>query len=204
VSDFCICNMNNSQMTSRTIEEMVESLRKQVRLLQDFSQKAFIERNSDYFGEIANKLRILVVGFKSNTPLLLRLMEETGIQPKITLNGPPNFQFTADHRSGDKVSLEEFLTFFAIGMKVSSGDFVQLNKINFIRMVAEQAGGAHEDWKREEILTTILSSHIYIMGLPSSHATLKSIVQIVLHVADQFLTEYDSQKIGKNIEHDQR
>jgi hypothetical protein len=37
-----------------------------------------------------------------------------------------------------------------------------LNKVTFIRAIAEQAGGCHEDWEIDEILATILSSQIYL------------------------------------------
>ena len=69
----------SSSTTPRSQEEMIAALRKQVRLLTDYARKVFVEKNLDYVGEIASKLRLLATNFRSNEPLLLRLMNETGI-----------------------------------------------------------------------------------------------------------------------------
>ncbi len=141
-------------------------------------------------GEVATKLRLLATRFRSNEPLLLRLMEETGIQPKLTLDGPPIPLTPAGHCAGDEITLEEYLHLDAIGMRVPFGDFVVLSKINFVRAIAEQAGGGHEDWEIDEILATILSSRVYIMGLQMSLAELRTTVNPVIDVANRFLTQY--------------
>lgn len=179
--------------TRRSREEMLQALKRQVRLLRDYAQKAFIEGNADYAGEVATKLRLLVTKFRFNEPLLLRLMQETGLEPKIRLQGPPIPLTPAGHRAGDEISLEEYLNLDAIGMRVPSGSFVILSKVNFVRAIAEQAGGSHEDWEMDEILATILSSRIFIMGQHASLAELQTTVDAVLNVAERFLKHCDAQ-----------
>jgi len=169
------------------------ALRKQVRLLTDYARKVFVEGNTDYVGEIASKLRLLVTKFRSNEPLLLRLMDETGIHPELTLNGPPIQLTPAGHRADDEISLEEYLELNAIGIRIPSGRFVMLNKVNFIRALAEQAGGSHEDWDLDEALATLLATPVYIMGLHGSLAELQTSVDAVLSVAKRLLTQLDAQ-----------
>ena len=186
----------------RSTEEMVDALKRQVRLLRDFAQKAFIDGNADYAGEIATKLRLLVTKFGSNKPLLLQLMDETGIHPKIILGGPPGIPFsdTDPTQAGDEITLEKFLNLPAGGVRVPSGEFIIMSKVVFIRALSEQAGGAHEDWAMGEDLATFLSQQIYVMGLHSSLAELRTSVDAVLSVADRFIAEFDARSTRESAE----
>ncbi len=122
-----------AQTPSRDLEELVQALERHLRLLQEYAQKAFQEGNFDYGGEIAGKLRLLVTKFGSNRPLLLDLMAKTDISPLITLGGPPIKPMPGQPGPGDTISLSQYLQLGAIGIRVPNGDFVMLNKTQFIR-----------------------------------------------------------------------
>jgi len=174
----------------RDLEDLVQALERHLRLLHEYARKAFQERDFDYGGEVAGKLRLLVTNFGSNRPLLLHLMAKTGINPLITLGGPPIEPPPGEPRAGDKISLSQYLQLGAIGVWVPSGEFVMLNKTQFIRAWAEQTGSSHEDWSLEPALEAILQkTPIYVGGLQAAFAELGITTKAVLHVAHRFFTE---------------
>jgi hypothetical protein len=132
----------------REIPELVRTLERHVRLLQEYAQIAFGEGNTDYGGEIAGKLRLLVTTnkHKTNRPLLITLMEETGIKPICKLGGPPIERPPGEPKAGDVLSLSRYLELEAIGITIPGGKYVPLKKWEFIRAWAEHMGSAHEDW----------------------------------------------------------
>ena len=151
---------DGSDRPRRTIAEMLEALKRHIRLLEEFREKVFVEGNSDYAGEIAGKLRLLATQSGTNRPLLVDIMKETGIEPRITLGGPPIHRVSGKPTAGDKVTLSEYLQLDAVGVRVPSGDFVLMNKEQLVRAWAQQTGASHEDWGMDESLSTILNSQI--------------------------------------------
>jgi len=184
---------------SRSIGEMVSALERHVRLLRDYSVRAFDEGNVDFGGEIAGKLRLLVTKFGSNRPLLLDLMAATGIEPLITLGGPPVQRPPGEPSAGDKISLARYLQLPAVGIRVSPDKFVTLSKVQFIRAWAEQTGSSHEDWSLDPALAAVLGAGIYIGGLPAAFAELRVTTDTVIHVAERFLAEHYSKAEGRDI-----
>jgi hypothetical protein len=59
---------------NRSLAEGVKALKRHIRLLSEYSKRAFEESDYDYLGEIAGKLRLLVCA-DSGLPLLLELMD---------------------------------------------------------------------------------------------------------------------------------
>jgi hypothetical protein len=175
---------------SRDLDELIEALERHLRLLREYASKAFQEGNFDFGGEVAGKLRLLVIQFKSNRPLLLDLMAQTGISPTITLGGPPIKRAPGTPVPGDEISLEQYLKLGAIGIRVPSGEFAMLNKAQFIRAWAEQSGSSHEDWSLDPCLGAILAFPVQIGGLHGALAELATTTDAVLKVATQFLAEY--------------
>ena len=182
---------DSSAQRDRDIEEMLSALRRHLRLLEQYFHKVYKEGNLDYAGEIAGKLRLVVTEFGSNTPLLIELMKKTGIEPLVTLGGPPIATQPGGPRGGDQISLQEYLGLEAIGIRVTSGEFVMLNKTQFIRAWAEQTGSSHEDWKMDHAISAILASRIYIGGVHSALAELKVTTETVLNIGHRFLSEAD-------------
>ena len=181
---------------ARGRKEMVAALERHLRLLREYSAKAFVEGNADFGGEVAGKLRLLVTRFGSNRPLLLDLMADTGIESLITLGGPPVEPPPGEPGPGDEITLARYLKLTAIGIRVSPEQFVTLNKVEFIRGWAEQTGSSHEDWTLDPALEAIFSAGIFIGGLPAALVELRVITQTVLHVADRFLSEYRAKEPG--------
>ena len=177
---------------TRDLFSMVQALERHLNLLREYAKRAFVDGNFDYGGEVAGKLRLLVTEFGSNRPLLLDLMAETGIEPLLSLGGPPIEQPLGEPRAGDKICLSEYLRFGAIGIRIPSGEFVMLNKTKFIRAWAEQSGSSHEDWSLDPSLETILSSPVYIGGLHGAFAELRVTTETVLHTGERFLADFYS------------
>ena len=183
---------SNNSSSQRPIPEMVVALKRHLGLLQDYAGKAFVEKNLDYGGEIAGKLRLLVTRFGTNKPLLLDLMRETGIEPTITLGGPPLQREEGKPGAGDEVTLAQYLQLDAVGVRVPSGEFVMLSKTQLIRAWAQQAGSAHEDWSLEPALAALLHHNIWIGGIPAALMELKVTTETVLQVSSQFLTQFEA------------
>ena len=117
--------MTSAQRIPRDKAEMLDALRMHVRLLRDYSHRAFMDSNYDYLGEVAGKLRLLVYESRSNTPLLLKLMDEFGVEVPITMRGPP-------YMSGKQLSLREYLSDLAAAVRVESGELVEFSKMELI------------------------------------------------------------------------
>ena len=177
---------------SREVQEMVAALERHLRLLRECSVKAFGKGDRDFGGEVAGNLRLLVTKSKSNRPLLLDLMEATGIKPPVTLGGPPIKPPPGEPGPGDTISLERYLQIGAVGIRVSPEQFVMLNKVQLIRAWAEQTGSSHEDWSLDPALDAVLQARVFIGGLPATFAELQVTTEAVLHVAEQFLSAYHS------------
>jgi hypothetical protein len=171
---------------------MVAALHRHIKLLREYAQKAFVGNDMDYGGEIVGKLRLLATKSRANTPLLIRLMRDTGIETLVTLGGPPiPLEPGGPILAGQQITLAEYMELPAIGIRVSSGAFVILTKEQFVRAWAEQTGAPHEDWTMDEPLSTILSDGIYIGGLHESLAELQTTVDTVIDVAERFFQQYE-------------
>lgn len=181
----------------RPLSELVAALQRHVRLLREYADRAFAQRDMDFLGELATKLRLLVWEGRQNRALLLNLMDVFKVDIPITLGGPPQIKREGEKGPGDKVSLREFMTLPACGVRTPSQGFVMLNKLELVRALAEQHGAAHEDWALDEKLAAIIHSGIDIGGLPAAAAELRTTVDAVLYVADSFLSGLTSELIAQ-------
>ena len=171
----------------RSVADLVETLRRHVRLLTEFCVRAFEQGEHDYFGEIAAKLRLLVYEHGRNRPLLLALMDEFELDIPITLGGPPIERLPGKPGSGDQVSLREFLELDAYGVRTEHRGFVMLTKKQLISVWAQQHGAAHEDWELDEEFILGRDSGLFLGGVPALALELKVTTKAVLYVANQFL-----------------
>lgn len=152
--------------TSRLIERLIQHLE----ILIDFSDKAFYEYQHDkYAGEVAGKLRILVInlGWK-NKPLLLDLMKHFEYERSVKdlVRGEYTLETYIYELSGDGLTNEEI-----------------------IRSLAEQQGSAHEDWEICEKLHKALyeSRALVNRTTPWSIYKLRGLANIVLQESVLFL-----------------
>lgn len=178
--------MTRPAETPREIPDLLESLQRHARLLREFSDRAFQGRDYDYLGEVAAKLRLLVYEGGRNKPLLLALMDEFELEVPIKLGGPPVKPLPGQPTPGDEVSLRDYLTLTAYGIRTPSKGFVELTKKELISIWAAQHGAAHEDWDLDEKFAVARDSGLFIGGIPALAAELRVTTNTVLDAADKF------------------
>ena len=153
----------------RTLADMVEQLETQLRLLREYSDRAFGDKQDEYLPEVAGKLRLLLVKSRHNKPLLLEVADQLGVNLEVTIHGPPGLQYPAGDltegrcRVGDRITLDAFFDLLAVGVKTSSG-FITLTKRELIRAWCEQLGGVHEDWSVDEEVVKAIKTGLTVGG----------------------------------------
>jgi hypothetical protein len=173
---------------SRSTADLVDSLRRHLKLLQNYYLRAFEQGDLDYLGEIAGKLRLLVYEGGQNTPLLLSIMDKFALDIPIVLDGPPVLS------GGKVVSLREYLDRDAYGVRTPSSGFVMLTKKQLIRMWAVTNGASHEDWDLDEVFIIARDSGLFIGGVPAAAGVLGAITKAVLHVGTQCLAQINKKE----------
>jgi hypothetical protein len=134
--------------TARPFGELVEQLRAHVSLLPDYVPRAE-EGDRRYLGEIAGKLRLLVLDKGANKASLLRIADRAHVDLRIHLDRPPvrDPAIPADNI----VTLRQYLDLLAVALRVTpESDLEQLTNAEFIALWAQQHGAAHEDWSLDE------------------------------------------------------
>ena len=184
-------------LTTRTINDLIDSLKRHLRLLEQYHHEAFENNNEDYFGEIAGKIRLLAIGFGSNKPLLINLMKEFEIEPKQIFDGPPIiYRDEKKHlKPGESYTLETLLTLDCMGAKTQTDGFKTLNKSEFILLLAEKHGAAHEDWNHPEILKIIISDNIYFGDKKIYLHELSNIARWVIWAGNNFISQLNEDLI---------
>jgi hypothetical protein len=154
---------------------MVNALARQTRLLRAHLIKA--QTDEDYWGEVASKLRLLIVEKGANRALLLRVA--SAYEGAVSCSARPD----ADHpRTWDDLLNENMLARGA-------------NGITFRQVIcrwAEQLGGAHEDWTIDEmLLSTQSEAWVNQMGKRTSlaHANVTAIALKVIASADKLIAD---------------
>ena len=159
---------------------MLQSLRTQLSLLEDYSRKAFQEGRAEFRPEVATKLRILLVKSRQNKPLLLELAARLGLTLEVVVDGPP-------YRRG-QISLDAFYDLQAVTTRTSDG-LITMSKRELIRAWAEQLGGAHEDWSVDEALVRAVNTPVFVNGVQPTVIELENCARTALryghHVLEQ-------------------
>lgn len=140
----------------RPVLEMAKALDTHTTLLGRYID-AVRSGDDAYLGEIAGKLRLLVVSKGDQKPLLRRLADLTEYDLTVTIGGPEGWTFMEGYKAGDVVPLGDWLSSFAIGVQTSEGS-VQLTNAEFVSTWAQQYGAAHEDWSLKEAFQVSLDS----------------------------------------------
>jgi hypothetical protein len=175
-----LLDIGMSAKVNRTQRELLRRLQEHCAILEDFHQKACREGQSQYLGEIAGKLRVLIHQSRTNRPLLLDLMAETGVEIPITINKPGGKRQT---------DLRSYLSEFACAIRLPSGQLEALTKNELIALWSQQSGASHEDWALDERLTGIFALGLFINGQPIHGVALCGVCCTVLHVAKGFLAQ---------------
>ena len=171
--------------TTRDLPEMLEQLDRQLSLLEQYSRFAFEEGRTEYYPEIAAKLRILIVRSRQNAPLLFRVAEALQVVPRVTLN-PSLIPRREEDTRPREITLDEFFDLHAMTLGTSDGP-VSMTKRQLIRAWCEQLGGVHEDWEVDEALIRAVRMPAFVMGMQMSALELRSYGQVVLEHGDALL-----------------
>src|SRR5918994_641524 len=100
----------------RSAADIATALKCHVALLSRYIDAA-VAGDPLYLGEIAGKLRLLVITKGGNKPLLLRFAELTGDALTITLEEPPLPPLPRQPGAGDAIAIETFLDLVAVALQ---------------------------------------------------------------------------------------
>ncbi len=178
--------MGENAVASRELPELLELLKTHLRLLADYAKKAFDDRNSDYIGEVAAKLRLLVSDEGSNTPLLLKLMDAFGIHETLTLAGPGPTRI---------VTLREFVKMHAVANRLPDGQMAEFTKVEIAKTFSEKNGGAHVDWTVPEKFGHLLQMGASLGGAHIIVWEVRTVAYAVLDVGNRFLAKLTPEKV---------
>ena len=161
----------------RSKYDMLIALARHVRLLESYTELAMT--NDDYLGEIAGKVRLLVVKTKQNKPLLLTVAEAFGA---------PVPQGQAATPETPAMTWPEVLQLPALHVEYGGGrPSMTMSFQDLIRAWAEQTGAPHEDWSMDEGLHVMFSPHPQISGAQLSRQTMIAIGRSVVRSAKTFM-----------------
>jgi hypothetical protein len=184
-------------MVERPVADMAAALRNHATLLSGYIEAA-AAGDPLYLGEIAGKLRLLVIRKDGHKPLLLRVAELTGDELTVTLDAPPIPPLPGQPGAGDSIAIETFLDLVAVALSTpdSGGRLVPLSNREFVTTWAEQYGAAHEDWDLLETSHAKIAFPVRIEGMRAHARTLLRIAEEIRRVADAYLTQLTDDKIA--------
>jgi len=160
-----------------------------------------LRKKTYYLGEIAGKLRLLVINEGSNKALLLKLMNKFDDEILITLKGPPRKPYTSKYKNGDKISVQEFLNLEATyndeAEKRKNNEIEIITKRDLIKKWSQQFGSAHQDWTIDEDFHKFLKPQFYVCGIPLQGLELKATAKVILGVCEQFLSKHKQELVGR-------
>ena len=171
---------------NRQLSEMIHRLETQLELLHQYSEQAFGRGHAEYYGEVATKLRILLVRSRHNTPLLLEIANRLKVPLNLTLGGPPVQPPKGEPGPGDTITLDRFFDLSAMHIRTSSG-LVRISKREMIRAWCEKLGGAHEDWDIDEAILNALELPWVVNGIHLAVIELRNCAKIALQYGDHLL-----------------
>jgi hypothetical protein len=148
-------------------------------LLEEYYRKAFEEGDDRYLGEIAGKLRLLVVRGKRNRPLLLDFMEKVNSSVKVSLDSPI---------ITEPITIDEYLDQLMLFVRLKDGPISFTNR-EFVLAWAQQHGAAHEDIAHDRGYAASRALNVEIFGQPSHKWNLGAVARTVISVANSFLQE---------------
>jgi hypothetical protein len=167
----------------RSLPELAQRLADHTSLLIEYIEKVRRDGDRRYLGEIAGKLRLLVLGRRSkNKPLLLLLAQETGHELTYRVNAPPRFVFSEGVVGGERASLTNYLDSMAFTVGGNT-----LTNAEVIMLWSQQHGSAHEDWYVDRRLLALTANPMQVDGSSTAEEMLLSIATTVASVAKGYL-----------------
>lgn len=165
----------------RLLPDLLNALRRHVRLLEAFSNCAFQQGNSDYLGAVAGTLRVLVCKSGArDRPLLTDLMSEFEVEIPL----PDEMYPPIDDRPRN---LREFLARLAFFIAMREAP-VEFTYEQLISTWANQSGAAHEDWDWTRQFTADRNIGLLLFGHPPAVHALRLAAKTVAYFAETFLS----------------
>lgn len=184
--------MNQSQTNpQRDLDEMVDRLKAQLRILQSHCQRAFIEKNQDFVGEVATKLRLLLRRKGANTPLLFAVAEKFSFPLMVTV--PPR-PIKREQTPSGTFSFEEHLEHCGYIYRSDAGNIEYVSLMKLILVYCEKMGGAHEDWQFGEWGRLAASSEFTINDLTPHAHQIKYCADVTLDLGKKLLLTIEALK----------
>lgn len=143
------------QTRVREIAEMVSELEAQLELLADHAERAFDKREIRYCGEVATKLRLLVLSSPQNKALLFKVADAFNVD--MTIEVPPDVVPRANNPTG-KMHFEKFFERIDY-MRASDTGPVYVSHRELIKIWSEKRGGAHSDWEEAAWIEHMFKFH---------------------------------------------
>lgn len=168
------CKRANKKIkVQRSTSALLKKLLLHLKLLNELSDKAFYEcEHEDYLGEVAGKLRVLVIETRTNKPLLINLMH--------------HFEYERAWING--IGVEKTLRTFMYGLAVMHRDACEFSYEKTIRYLSQQSGGSHEDWELDPELHYLLyEDRSKSCDSPYIVRIIRNTVNVVLSEATMFL-----------------
>jgi len=171
----------------RSRSELLDRLRVQCDLLKEYLERS--RTDTRFTGEVAAKIRLMACRFGrgqyQSRPLLNDVILEYRLYAPLVMKGK-------------EVSLAEYMDLVCLQVqrmvKTESGGYraswSELKVYEFVRALAEQAGGAHEDWEVDDWL----ASGLRVGDSARHHHELRRIAKAVLDVADSFFAGLEVRK----------
>lgn len=179
-----------STKIARSDVDMLGALCKHLDLLAEFSERCFDKGETHLLGEVAGKLRLLLLENATNKPLLLGLMDKFGSKAIVKFDKPWN--------QGTK-TLREYRDDLCFVMKLPSGHQAKLSNLQVVRLIAEQHGSAHEDWDHDEVLATVRQSGPFVGDQPIFVPMIRAIARTTVSVAGVFIHELQQKGLLKRV-----
>ena len=119
---------NASARIPRPVPDLVEALRRHVEVLRKYARWAFEDGDPAFLGEVAGKLRLLVLERGRNAPLLLYLLDEFEVDIEVSMRPP---------FSPSTLCLDDYLDSLAFAGQTSKG-YARLGKLLLPLIVRRQ------------------------------------------------------------------
>jgi hypothetical protein len=197
--------MTNDPRAARSIDEMWEAYKRQFDLLGDYWRLAFIEKNTNYYGEVAGKIRVLACHSSGNPGLLVELMKRTGIEPARHAHG----QYPGEPGAGKLVTLEEYMNLSAGSFAVHKNRGLEhVSRRDLVSTWAQESGAAHEAWKLSPKMQLFMQLRSYkhddveILGRILNDIT-GNVVEYSVSFADEYLRQRTIETSGDERSHRQ-
>ncbi len=162
----------------RDLNELIVELKEQIGLLEEAIDKVN-SGDHKYSKSLSAILRILVMETKTNKPLLFKIAKHFNYEPTVTIDSPFGIKTKAL-----KIHLKDI--YFASGTEKLS-----LTNEEFIKIAAQQDGGAHVD-SEIDFSYHFSNRGISIGGLPPKVLKLRILSSHVLKTAKDLLLVINS------------